>query len=148
MTPIYFDMDGTVADLYAVENWLPKLRNEDPSPYAEAVPLVHMATLARLINKIQDAGYTVGIISWLSKNSTIPYDNAVTKAKKKWLQKHLPSVVWDEIIIAAHGTPKYDLASAVGILFDDEEKNRTEWEKNGGKAYTPDMIFEVLRSLK
>ena len=27
MRMIYFDMDGTIADLYAVENWLPRLRD-------------------------------------------------------------------------------------------------------------------------
>ena len=34
MKMICFDMDGTIADLYAVPNWLDKLRAEDASPYA------------------------------------------------------------------------------------------------------------------
>ena len=29
---IWFDMDGTISDLYAVENWLPMLRAENPKP--------------------------------------------------------------------------------------------------------------------
>ena len=29
---IYFDMDGTIADLYAVENWLDDLINFRPRP--------------------------------------------------------------------------------------------------------------------
>ena len=29
---IWLDMDGTIANLYAVENWLPKLRAFDPDP--------------------------------------------------------------------------------------------------------------------
>ena len=33
---ICFDMDGTIADLYAVDNWLAKLRAEDETPYQEA----------------------------------------------------------------------------------------------------------------
>ena len=33
---IVFDMDGTIADLYGVENWLPKLRAYDPTPYQTA----------------------------------------------------------------------------------------------------------------
>ena len=36
MRTIWWDMDGTIANLYAVNDWLPKLRSEDPSPYAEA----------------------------------------------------------------------------------------------------------------
>ena len=36
---IFWDMDGTIADLYNVPNWLDKLRAEDTSPYREAKPL-------------------------------------------------------------------------------------------------------------
>ena len=33
---ICFDMDGTIANLYGVHNWLEMLRAEDPTPYALA----------------------------------------------------------------------------------------------------------------
>jgi len=89
---IYFDMDGTIADLYADPNWLDKLRAYDPAPYRDAAPLVRLSQLARKLNKLQRAGYTIGIISWLSKTSTPEYDSAVTAAKLEWLHKHLPSV--------------------------------------------------------
>ena len=36
---VWFDMDGTIADFYSVDNWLEKIINEDTSPYAEAKPL-------------------------------------------------------------------------------------------------------------
>ena len=100
---IYFDMDGTIANLYAVENWLPKLRNEDASPYLEAAPLLHLATLARLLHKAQSNGHKIGIVSWLSKNATATYDKAVTNAKLEWLATHLKSVEFDEIKIAKSG---------------------------------------------
>ena len=45
MYTIYFDMDGTIADLYNVENWLPKLRAEDASPYIEAEIMVDASEL-------------------------------------------------------------------------------------------------------
>ena len=77
---IYFDMDGTIANLFAVENWLPKLRNEDASPYTDATPLVRLCTLARLLNKAQRNGHKIGIVSWLAKNSTAEYDAKVEKA--------------------------------------------------------------------
>ena len=67
---IYFDMDGTIANLYGVENWLPKLQNEDASPYIDATPLVRLSTLARLLNRLQKNGHKIGIVSWLAKNST------------------------------------------------------------------------------
>ena len=63
---IWLDMDGTIANLYAVENWLPKLRAFDPDPYRHAEPLVRMATLARLLNNRQRKGYEICIVSALS----------------------------------------------------------------------------------
>lgn len=142
---IYFDMDGTIADLYADPNWLPKLRAYDPSPYMNALPLVDMSRLARLLHKAQENDYLIGIISWLSKEPTEEYDKAVTNAKLKWLNNHLPSVKWDEIHIVAYGTPKSTVADTFGgILFDDEEQNRAEWN---GMAYTPDQIFDLLADL-
>lgn len=144
---IYFDMDGTIADLYAVENWLPKLRAYDPTPYMDAVPLVRLSTLARRLNTLRRKGYHIGIVSWLSKCSTPAYDAAVTAAKYAWLEKHLPSVYFDNIRIVPYGTPKSTLVDEVGILFDDEERNRTEWENAGGTAYDVNNILEVLASL-
>ena len=143
---IYFDMDGTIADLYADPNWLPKLRAYDPTPYTNAKPLVTMSRLARYIHKAQANGYQVGIISWLSKESTTEYDQAVTLAKLEWLTAHLPSVQFDEIHIVAYGTPKREvIAEQMGaILFDDEERNRNEW---GGFAYEPSQIFEILKGV-
>ena len=140
---IWFDMDGTIADLYGVKDWLPMLINSDPTPYAVAAPLVHMATLARMLNRAQAAGHEIGVISWLSKSSTPEYDEAVTNAKLWWLNKHLTSVKWDEIKIVAYGTSKITECGG-GILFDDEDRNRNEWGKD---AYHPDMIMEILSSL-
>ena len=37
---IYFDMDGTIADLYGVDGWLDDLMNESTRPYAAAAPLL------------------------------------------------------------------------------------------------------------
>lgn len=139
---IWFDLDGTVANLYAVEGWLEMLIAQDPTPYAMAKPMLNMSALARLLHKAQRMGYEVGVISWLSKTSTAEYDIAVTETKIEWLRKHLPSVEWNEVKIVAYGTPKHELCS--GILFDDEEHNRNAW---GEGAYEPSEIMNFLRGL-
>lgn len=140
---IYFDMDGTLCDLYGVENWLPKLRASDPSPYADAEPLLFLSSLARRLNTLRRNGYRIGIISWLSKNSTAEYDEMVTDAKLKWLRTHLRSVEWDEIFILPYGTPKSSVVTdADAILFDDEKPNRDAW---CGLAFDVDGIMEILR---
>lgn len=143
---INFDMDGTLANLYGVENWLDYLIAKDTTPYAVAKPLVNLSSLARVLNKLQRNGYTIGVISWLAKNSNADYDREVTEVKIAWLKNHLPSVKWDKINIVAYGTPKSTCGTS--ILFDDEEQNRIEWEQNGGKAYNVNNIIEVLKSLK
>lgn len=137
---INFDMDGTIADFYGVENWLDYLIARDPFPYENARPLVNMSALARQLNKLQRKGYKINIISWLAKNSTADFDVVVTVAKIKWLQKHLPSVHWDNINIVGYGVPKNTIGS--GILFDDEEPNRKMW---GEGAYDVHNILEVLK---
>lgn len=67
---INFDMDGTIADLYGVENWLEYLINEDTTPYAVAEPLLRLSALARRLNNLQRMGYELAIISWLSKSGS------------------------------------------------------------------------------
>ena len=142
---IFFDMDGTIADLYGVENWLDFLIASDSLPYEIAKPLIRLSALARILHRLQDEGYRVGIISWLSKNSTPEYDEKVIEAKKNWLKTHLPSVEFDEINIVPYGTAKEKFAKTENdILFDDEEKNRQNWT---GEAFGVENILEILRGL-
>ena len=139
---INFDMDGTLADFYGVENWLQYLIEHNPFPYENAKPLVNMSALARRLNTLQRKGYKVNVISWLAKNSTEDFDKIVTETKKKWLKKHLPSVNWNKITIVAYGVNKSTLGN--GILFDDEEPNRNMW---GEGAYDVHNILEVLKEI-
>lgn len=142
---INFDMDGTIADLYGVENWLDYLLNSDPFPYMNCKPMLHLSSLARMLNRLQSEGYSLCVISWLSKSGTDEYNNMVTEAKLGWLSKHLPSVNWDEINIVPYGTPKDNFRkSPLDILFDDEKPNRDNW---GGRSYDVDNIMEILKNL-
>ena len=140
---IWFDMDGTIVDLYGVENWLPKLQNFDPSPYAEAKPLINMQALARTLNRLRRLGWEINIISWLAEGENEEYDRAVTEAKRKWLETHLASVEFTSVEIVKYGTPKEIGRS--GILFDDDERNRTNWGEN---TFDQNNIIEILKGLK
>lgn len=142
MPNIYFDMDGTIADLYGVDGWLSDLEAENIRPYAEARPLVNFSQLARLLNKLTAKGYTVNIISWTSKCGSATYNERVAETKRNWIAKHLPSVIFTNIIIVPYGTPKSNFGS--GILFDDEEQNRKDWGEN---SYDNSQIFEILKKL-
>lgn len=142
---INFDMDGTIADLYGVENWLEMLIAYDETPYAIATPLLRLSALARMLNRLQREGYKLAVLSWLSKNGTEEYNERVTNAKLEWLAKHLPSVHWDTIHIIEYGTPKENFCETpFDILFDDEEKNRKNWN---GIAFDVDNIIGILKTL-
>ena len=64
---IWFDMDGTIADLYGVNGWLDDIVNERADAYENARPLVNLQVLARLLNRLLRQGYEIGIVSWTAK---------------------------------------------------------------------------------
>lgn len=141
---IWFDMDGTLADLYGVENWLPMLRGYDETPYAIAKPLLNLALLARLIHAVQNKGYKVGVVSALSKCSNEDYDARVITAKKAWLGTHLKSVKFDAMQFVPYDFVKNDVNNGEDLLFDDEERHLTAWT---GTAVHATKIIETLKAL-
>ena len=141
---ICFDMDGTITDLYGVENWLEYLLEENVKPYKIAKPLVNMNILARRLNNLQRKGYEIGVISWTSKCGSDEYNAEVEAAKRAWLHKHLASVKFDFIAVVPYGYNKAAFADdEQDVLFDDESKNREDWR---GVAYGVDNILEILKS--
>lgn len=146
---IYFDMDGTVAELYKVSGWLPMLRAEDPTPYAIAEPKVDLQELAQILETLKNEGYTVGVITWLSMNSSESYKTATRKAKAEWLKK-IP-FTFDEIHMVRYGAPKHHIAKVKGgILVDDNKEVREKWERNGGMTIDaePSDWLKVLKGVR
>lgn len=142
---IYFDMDGTIADFYAVPHWKEYLCESNPLPYEIARPMLNMTVLAYLLNRLQAEGWHIGIVSWLSKTGSDKFNTATTRAKIDWLGRHLHSVHWDEVVIVPYGTPKHQVVNfSKGILFDDEERNRANWT---GTAYNVKNILSILQGL-
>ena len=140
---IWFDMDGTVADLYGVTDWLADLQAENTRPYEMAKGIGNLSLIARLLNKVQADGHEIGIISWTSRTGSAEYNDKVAEAKREWLHKHFRSVTWNEIKVVAYGTNKL-VATGGGILFDDEEGNRNTW---GTGAHKPEEIIETLKKI-
>ena len=134
MRKIYLDMDGTIADLYGVENWLADLIAGNERPYREAERLVEEEELAKLVAD----GYELAIVSWLAKNSSKEYDRKVRNAKREWLKENYPNIKFTEIHIVKYGTPKSRVVNERGILIDDEIPNRREWK---GVAVDPKIFF-------
>lgn len=145
---ICFDMDGTIADLYAVPDWLDKLRAEDASPYRDAEPLVDMEELAAVLNVLIDQGWEIRVISWLSMSGSKAYNAEVRKAKREWLEKYnFPA---NKIHLVQYGTTKANCVrkqAEFAILIDDNEKVRDGWHLGDTIDPMNDDIIECLREL-
>lgn len=142
-----FDMDGTIADLYSVPNWLESLRNEDASPYLKAKPMWNMRELNMALMQLIKQGHEVRIISWLSMDSTPEYKQAVREAKAAWLKKYdfpadkchfvqYGATKADSVRKATHGVP--------AILIDDNAKVRKGWHLGDTIDPTAVDLVEIL----
>lgn len=144
---LVFDMDGTIADLYGVENWLADLRTENPRPYVIANPMYDMDTLANILEMLKTFGWEIVVTTWLAKESTKDYDEVVRVAKKDWLSRyHFP---YDEIHLVKYGTTKANCTRKKGgyqILIDDNEKIRNGWTL-GSTINANENILEKLVDL-
>ena len=145
---LVFDMDGTIADLYGVENWLENLRSENERPYEVAEPFYDMVKLSDILNTFKTKGWTIVITSWLSKESSKEYDNKVRKAKKNWLDKY--NFPYDETHFVKYGTTKADCTRKKGgyqILIDDVEKIRKGWTLGDTIDAKNENILTILENL-
>lgn len=148
---IVFDMDGTVADLYAVPNWLQMLRAEDPTPYIIAEPMWEMDILADVLNELRTNGIEIRVVTWLSKDSTKEYKTKVRKAKLEWLEEmgfpfdNFHGVQYGAT--KANSVRKYLKEEETAILIDDNAKVRKGWTLGETIDPTEINIIEFLESL-
>lgn len=145
---LVFDMDGTIANLYGVENWLIDLRSFNPRPYIIAKPMYDMEVLKTLLETLKEYGWTIVVTSWLSKESTKAYDKEVRKAKLEWLEKY--QFPFDEIHLVKYGTTKANCTRKLGgyqILVDDNEQIRKGWNLGSTINANEDIISELIMLL-
>lgn len=144
---IYFDMDGTIADLYGEKNWLQDIRAEKTDAYENAKPLTNMKKLQAILLELQKENKKIGIITWLGKNANQSYKNKTRKAKHNWLKKHLPNIQFDEIHMVQYGAPKHLIAKdRKGLIFDDDKTVRDKWRGVAVDPTTKD-ILETLNTV-
>lgn len=151
---IVWDMDGTIADLYNVENWLADLRAEQTRPYEVAAPLLDPYMLYCLLNIIQSMEIRQSVVSWGSKGGSNEFCRRTKKAKVEWLDEQGILDCFDAVHVVKYGTPKHyvEKVSGVefGILIDDSEPVRDAWIAAGGIAIDPteenfiDTLEDVL----
>jgi len=148
MRAIYFDMDGTIANLYGVADWLDALRGESVMPYVAAEPLMNPASLINILMQLKAKGYTIGIISWSAMDGSKKYNKRVRAAKLAWIKNYFGNI-FDEFHVVKYGTPKHQVANIKdSIIVDDDSGVRGMW-KNGGAidATNTTAMMESLEKL-
>lgn len=148
---ICFDMDGTITDLYAVENWQYMLEHHIPTPYRVAEPMWDMKELALTLMALQNKGIEIRIVTWLAKGATAEYDRQVRNAKIDWLRHY--DFPFDHYHAVKFGTTKADCVrkylaeNETAILVDDNAKVRRGWKLGDTIDPTTCNLVETLKGL-
>ena len=146
---LVFDMDGTLANFYGVDDWLEDIRNENTRPYDIAKPLYNMEVLNAILDLLRAQGWTIAITTWLAKGSTKAFDDMVRASKIAWLQKY--NFSYDEIHLVRYGTTKANCTrknGGVQILVDDNEKIRKGWHLGATIDANKNIIDELINLLE
>jgi hypothetical protein len=142
------DMDGSIAGLYEVENWLEKLRAEDATPYLKAALMWNKQELNRCLHNFHGAGWQIHIITWFAKNSSKAYEKATKEAKLEWLRTcGLP---YDSFHGVSYGVDKTSCVrdfADVAVLVDDCADIRNGWNLGAVIDPTAGNLIEKLYAL-
>lgn len=149
MKILVFDMDGTLADFYGVENWLTYLQEQDATPYKLAKPLYDADILNILFDTLRGLGWKIEVTSWLAKSSCREFDQKVRNAKYAWIKAQ--GLKFDNIHIVKYGTPKSNVTrkeNCFQILVDDEKPNRDNWELGSTIDANKNVIEELIKLIE
>lgn len=150
MKKIYFDMDGTVYDLYGMKNWLEMLRNEEKGAFTLGNALVDMVALKEVCLRLIAKGYQIGIITWLPMGASLEYCEICTKEKREWAENNMPYI--SEFYALEYGVPKQyapTRRAAEMWLVDDNKEVREMWvtEKQRKAIDATENIINALVAL-
>ena len=116
MKKVYLDMDGTIANLYAITNWLERLTSEDTNIFKECKPLISQKELYDLF---PSDTYEIIILSMTPYKCSKYYHENVIQQKNEWLDIYFPQI--KKRIYKKYSGNKNLKNSENAILIDDNE---------------------------
>lgn len=156
---IWFDMDGTIYDLYGQENWLEKVRNKDSRVFYTGSPLQPVERLMQALKALKDNGWHIGVITWAPKgvDSGDPFFEDVAMMKQGWLAKYYPDLLQnfycipygeDKSLTAYHHWENRKEVIENQILVDDNLLVRQMWLDNWVDFTAIDATEDFLQKLE
>lgn len=151
MIVINFDLDGTVYNLYGVNQWLERLRNEDVTVYTVGERLFDEEFYI-IVSALLSHGVMFNVITWGSMTATPQFDILTEQAKTQWVKEHLPFV--KKVNYQPYGTPKAKAVKngkIINILIDDSKKVLDEWTNGksrlGYQVTEEKSVTDILRQI-
>lgn len=155
---IYFDLDGTVYNLYGIAEWEPKLRAENPNVFREGSFIGDYQDFMNICNKLLEKGVQFGVITWLPMQASPEYEVECELVKREWVQRYMPFV--SEFTAQSYGVPKQNAiikrAKTMYLLDDNTEicemwqteKMRVAVNVNKGEKTTIEALKEIYAKLE
>lgn len=129
----YFDIDGVLANFH-----------KEPFKYTNAINREWIANLdpfmanINIVKSLIANGHKVYILSKAASEDA-------RLGKIDWLEKYIPELAYENIIIIVGNGKKVDyMATADGILVDDDMKNIRPWTKAGHQAIYVEVKGETI----
>ena len=152
---IYFDLDGTVYNLYGQKDWLKRLDNEDETVFKTGDFIGDYDEFMATIHKLFEKGVEFGVITWLPMYATPSFERKCAEIKKDWIYKYLPFV--NEIHIIPYGIPKQQAIlkkTDLMVLIDDNKEVCFQWNNsrnrislNVGENSATDLLKQFYETL-
>ena len=147
---IYFDLDGTVYNLYGIENWLQYLEEENSNVFIMGDFMVDHKKFMDCITALTKRGYSFGVITWLPMRASVEFEEECRQQKVKWIKHFLPFVT--EINCQSYGIPKQNAIqkkSSKMFLIDDNKEVCNTWEQEKNCiALNLTKDFDVINALE
>lgn len=149
---LWFDMDGTIYDLYKIPGWLDALRANEMDIFSiddmarKSLPRIREAVRALMRN-----GWTVGVITWAPMHIEMDTEtfNECYEQKRAWIERNFPELL-DNFRCVEYGDPKanwVDDDESINILVDDNKMVRADWRKNGDNFITINAARGYIKEL-